>query len=125
MDDNRIFLGWVPCPDCHGSGTLVPGSTARCPRCAKPEYSGRLPYGMIPAVTVLNDDGLWDAIVGALAALVDAEAHGVPGGYIGVYPDETDRYCTYCLTSWRHGEPERHAPDCPIAAARRALEGGA
>ncbi len=24
-------------------------------------------------------------------ALVDAETHGIPGGYIGVYPDEPDR----------------------------------
>ena len=63
----------------------------------------------------------------ALTAVVDAEAHGTPGGYIGVYPDETDRYCTYCLTSWRMGEPERHDDDCPVAAARALLggEGGA
>jgi len=61
----------------------------------------------------------------AVVALVDAEAHGIPGGYINMYPDETDRYCTYCFTSWRMGEPERHDDDCPIAAARRALEGGA
>jgi hypothetical protein len=61
----------------------------------------------------------------ALGALVDAETHGIPSGYIGVYPDETDRYCTYCLTSWRMGEPERHDDDCPIAAARELLEGGA
>jgi hypothetical protein len=60
----------------------------------------------------------------ALAELVDAEAHGTPGGYIGVDPSgEThDRHCTYCYTSWQLGEPERHAPDCPIAAGRRAEE---
>lgn len=63
----------------------------------------------------------------ALGALVDAEAHGTPGGYIGVDPSgEThDRHCTYCYTSWQLGEPERHAPDCPVATARALLEGGA
>ncbi len=59
----------------------------------------------------------------ALAALVDAEAHGTPGGYIGVDPSgEThDRHCTYCYTFWRMGEPERHDDDCPVAVARALL----
>lgn len=61
----------------------------------------------------------------ALAAVVGAKKMGVPDGYISAYPDEIDRFCTYCFTAWKMGEPERHAPDCPIAAARRALEGGA
>jgi hypothetical protein len=61
----------------------------------------------------------------ALAALVDAEAHGTPGGYIGVDPSgEThDRHCTYCYTFWRMGEPERHDDDCPVAVARVLLDG--
>ncbi len=68
-----------------------------------------------------------DALRDALAALVDAEAHGTPGGYIGVDPSgETyDRHCTYCYTSWQLGEPERHDTDCPIASARRVLDGSA
>lgn len=56
----------------------------------------------------------------ALEAMVDAEAHGIPGGYIGVDPsgETNDRHCTYCYTSWRYDEPERHDDDCPVAVAR-------
>jgi hypothetical protein len=61
----------------------------------------------------------------ALAALVDAEAHGTPGGYIGVDTggETHDRHCTYCYTFWRMGEPERHDDDCPVAVARALLDG--
>ena len=47
-------------------------------------------------------------------------------GYRDWFPDNMGQEgCTYCDYEWETGQPERHAPNCPIAAARRALEGGA
>jgi hypothetical protein len=63
-------------------------------------------------------------LLAALAALVNVEALGVPGGYIESFPDEEAFNCTYCYSRWLPGEPERHDDDCPVAAARELLEGG-
>ena len=57
----------------------------------------------------------------ALAALVG------PGvvGYRDWFPDDMGLDgCTYCDYEWETGQPERHAPDCPVAAARALLDGG-
>lgn len=77
MATERVRQTWVYCPDCDGTAVLA-GSTLPCPRCTKP---GRVwPMGMVPAVLVLNDDGLWDGILDALRQYADAENWGYYDG---------------------------------------------
>lgn len=65
----------------------------------------------------------------ANARLRDALAAVVGPGAVGYrdwFPDDMGRDgCTYCDYEWETGQPERHADDCPVAAARALLDGGA
>lgn len=65
----------------------------------------------------------------ALAVVVDTEPMlAKPGGWLYIDGYEEERWCKHCYRGdetlvWRHGEPERHAPDCPVLHARRTLKG--
>jgi len=118
----RVYVALSSIPALLAHADALAADKARWEECAFTVYDALLLVANRATTLAAENARLRAAVV----ALVDAEAHGIPGGYIGVDPSgEThDRHCTYCYTSWQLGEPERHAPDCPIAAARRALEGG-
>jgi hypothetical protein len=59
------------------------------------------------------------ALEAALRALVGPGAVG----YHDWFPDQKNRDgCTYCSYEWEADLSERHAPDCPVAAALALLE---